>query len=89
MVAPIGTSGIALVGDTNKFVTLGTKRVSTLTDGGGALHATVAFAAGETNVTLAGYAPSAPYLTIRTTNTTAVSPFPVSPTGSCMFFRVK
>ena len=59
---PIGPSGIALVGDTNKFVTLGKKRISDLTDSG-FLRATVVYAAGETNVTLAGYAPSSPYVT--------------------------
>lgn len=60
---PIGSSGLALIGDTNKFVTLGKKRISDLADSG-FLKATVVFAPGETNVTLCGYAPSAPYATI-------------------------
>ncbi|MGD0017512.1 MAG: hypothetical protein ABSC38_08385, partial [Verrucomicrobiia bacterium] len=59
---PIGPSGIGLLGDTNKFVTLGKKRISNLIDTG-FLRATVVFAPGETNVTLAGYAPSSPYAT--------------------------
>lgn len=57
---PVGPSGIALVGDTNKFVTLGQKRVAALADAG-VLRATVVFAAGETNVSLFGYAPAAPF----------------------------
>ena len=59
---PIGPSGIALLGDTNKFVTLGKKRVSELSDPG-FVHATLVFAPGETNLTLTGYAPGAPYAT--------------------------
>jgi len=60
VVVPIGPSGIAFLGDTNKFVTLGKKRISELSDTG-VVNATVQFAAGETNVALAGYAPTAPY----------------------------
>lgn len=62
VVVPIGPSGIGLLGDTNKFVTLGKKRVSELSDPG-FVHATVVFAPGETNLTLTGYAPSVPYVT--------------------------
>ena len=58
---PIGPSGIAFLGDTDKFVTRGKKRISSFSDNG-FLRATVAFAAGETNVTLCGYAPSSPYV---------------------------
>ncbi|HEU5122912.1 MAG TPA: autotransporter-associated beta strand repeat-containing protein [Verrucomicrobiae bacterium] len=61
VVVPVGPSGIALIGDTNKFVTLGKKRISMLSDAG-VLKVTASFAAGETNLTLAGYAPSAPYI---------------------------
>jgi hypothetical protein len=57
---PIGASGLAFLGDTNKFVTRGKKRISSFSDTG-LLRATVAFAAGETNVALTGYAPSSPY----------------------------
>jgi hypothetical protein len=60
VVVPIGPSGMAFLGDTNKFVTLGKKRISTLADAG-VIQATVLFAPGETNVTLIGYAPSLPY----------------------------
>jgi autotransporter-associated beta strand protein len=61
VVVPVGPSGIALVGDTNKFVTLGKKRISTMTDAG-VLKVTTSFAVGEPNLTLVGYAPSAPYI---------------------------
>jgi hypothetical protein len=59
VVVPVGPSGIAFLGDTNKFVTLGQKRISELSDTG-VVRATVTFSSGETNVTLVGYAPSAP-----------------------------
>src|SRR5262249_15932507 len=55
----IGSSRIAFLGDADKFVPLGTKRIPELLDDG-SLHATVSFAAGEDSVTLQGYSPSAP-----------------------------
>ncbi|HEY2082028.1 MAG TPA: hypothetical protein VGI88_04540, partial [Verrucomicrobiae bacterium] len=61
VVIPVGPSGIAFLGDTNKFVTLGKKRISTMADAG-VLKVTTSFAVGETNLTLTGYAPSAPYI---------------------------
>jgi autotransporter-associated beta strand protein len=60
VIVPVGPSGIAFLGDTNQFVTLGKKRISTLADAG-VLKVTVLFAAGETNLTLSGYAPASPY----------------------------
>jgi hypothetical protein len=57
---PVGPSGIALLGETNKFVTRGKKRISGFSDTG-LLRVAVAFAAGESNVTLCGYAPANPY----------------------------
>jgi hypothetical protein len=61
VVVPVGPSGIAFLGDTNKFVTLGKQRISTMADAG-VLKVTASFAVGETNLTLTGYAPSAPYI---------------------------
>jgi hypothetical protein len=55
----IGPSGIGLVGDTGKFVTRGKKRIPGVSDSG-SLRVDVAFADGETKVTLCGYAPSSP-----------------------------
>jgi hypothetical protein len=57
IVSPIGPSSLAFIGDTGKFVTAGKKRISVLSDSG-SLQVMVAFAAGESNVTLLGYAPS-------------------------------
>ena len=57
--APIGSSGVALIGDTGKFVTRGKKRISQLTDNG-TLTATVKFVAGEQSVMLAGYSSAYP-----------------------------
>jgi hypothetical protein len=65
IVAPVGASGIAFLGDTGELVSLGAKRISALADDG-ALHATVEFAAGEQAVTLHGFAPAPP--TVTTSN---------------------
>jgi hypothetical protein len=46
IVAPVGPSGIAFLGDAGKLVAHGDKRVENLSDDG-SVHATVAFAAGE------------------------------------------
>jgi hypothetical protein len=56
---PIGPSGLALVGDTDKFVTRGKKRIASLSDDG-VMHVGVAFAEKEATVTLNGYAPAKP-----------------------------
>src|ERR1019366_3029803 len=60
--APIGASGVALVGDTGHFVTLSKKRVTALADDG-AVHVSVAFAAGESARTLQGYSRDLPTVT--------------------------
>jgi hypothetical protein len=59
VVAPVGASGIAFLGDQGEFVSLGQKRISQLADDG-TLHATIEFAGGEQAVTLHGFAPAAP-----------------------------
>ncbi len=56
---PIGISGMALLGDTGHFVSLGKKRIAALSDDG-IVHVTVAFAAGESSRTLRGYSPDPP-----------------------------
>jgi len=66
VVAPIGKSGIAVIGDTGQFVTLGKKRIPTLTDDG-SVHLSIVFASGEASRTVIGYAPFvAPILTAVT-----------------------
>jgi hypothetical protein len=59
IVAPVGASGMAFLGDGGEFVSLGQKRISQLSDDG-TLRASVEFAAGEQSVTLHGFAPNAP-----------------------------
>ncbi len=59
IVVPIGPSGIAFLGDAGKFVSLGAKRISSLSDDG-TVQATVSFAPGEKRVILHGYAPTRP-----------------------------
>jgi hypothetical protein len=57
--APFGPSGIAIVGDTDQFVTMGKKRVSAMQDDG-AVHLTISFAPGESAQTITGYSQVAP-----------------------------
>jgi hypothetical protein len=57
--APIGRSGIAVLGDTGHFVGMGKKRVTGFSDDG-TVRLTVAFAAGETSRSIHGYSPDAP-----------------------------
>ncbi len=59
IVAPVGPSGIAFLGDANKFVSSGKKRIEHLTDDG-AVHIVVRFAPNETNVVLHFYSPAEP-----------------------------
>jgi len=60
VVAPVGASGIALLGDVGKFVGTGRQRLAAAHDVLGRLTTTVLFAPGETAVTLHGYAAAAP-----------------------------
>jgi hypothetical protein len=59
--APLGPSGMAVIGDAGHFVTLGKKRIPSLTDDG-VIHLTVAFAGGESQRTILVYSPTAPRL---------------------------
>jgi hypothetical protein len=56
--APVGPSGIAMLGDAGQFVSLGRKRITSLVDDG-AVHVNVAFAPGEAARMLYGFAPGA------------------------------
>jgi hypothetical protein len=62
VVAPVGPSGIAFLGDAGKFVSTGDKRIVHLSDNG-TVNSTIAFANNENSVTVHGYAPSAPTAT--------------------------
>jgi hypothetical protein len=57
--APIGPSGMAVLGDVGQFVPLGKKRVSSLVDDG-VVRLTVAFANGEDSRLITGYSPFRP-----------------------------
>jgi hypothetical protein len=59
VVVPVGKSGIAFLGDAGKFVPLGKKRVSELSDDG-VLNASLDFASAEHSITIHGWAPSMP-----------------------------
>jgi hypothetical protein len=59
---PVGRSGIAFLGDAGKFVPLGKKRVSELSDDG-TVNATIEFAPSEQSITVHGWAPVMPIAT--------------------------
>ena len=59
VLAPVGPSGIAILGNANQFVTMGKKRVAGLADYGAARVA-VNFATGESSVLITGYSMFAP-----------------------------
>ena len=60
MITPVGRSGLAFFGDEGKYVSNGRQRIASLDDTKKKLTVTVAFAAGEKNVRLFGYAKKAP-----------------------------
>ena len=59
VIVPVGPSGIAFLGDLGKFVPLGKKRVTELSDDG-VLQAAFAFAPGEKSIAVQGWAAAAP-----------------------------
>lgn len=64
ILAPIGQSGFAFVGDPDNFVTCGRKRIASLVDGKGVLKASILVAKGEQTVRVCGYAPKMPFFFI-------------------------
>ncbi len=84
VVAPVGPSGIAFLGDVGKFVSLGDKRITRLVDDG-TVQATVAFAAGERTVTLHGYALTKPKVTA---SDGSVGPLSYDPASHLFSFTV-
>lgn len=71
IVAPVGQSGIAFLGEQGKLAAAGKKRITDWSDDG-TLAVSVAFASGEKSVTLMGYAASAPTATADTGTVGAV-----------------
>ena len=72
IVAPVETSGIALVGDAGKFVSVGRQRMNVV-ENSGSLNVNVRFAQGEGRTLLWGYAPMAPTLTTPSGSRTRMS----------------
>ena len=60
VVAPVGHSGIAFMGDAGKFVGTGKQRIESLRDEPGRLTVGVVLATNETSVVLHGYAADEP-----------------------------
>ena len=60
VVAPVGRSGIAFLGDKNKFVGTGKQRITSLDDEAGKLTIGVMLAANEPDVILHGFADKEP-----------------------------
>jgi hypothetical protein len=58
MVVPVGASGIRFLGDPGKWASLGSQRITAVSDDG-TLKATVKFATGDGPVSLHGYSPKA------------------------------
>lgn len=56
---PVTRGGLALVGDTGKFVTRGRNRIAALSERAGGVDVEVTFAAGEKSVTLTGFSTGA------------------------------
>lgn len=65
IVAPVGRSGIAVLGDLGKFVSAGKKRIESMIDNGKEVTLVVVFAEGESEVTVSGFAPSLPIVSVH------------------------
>jgi len=63
--APIAANSIAFLGDADKFVGTGKKRISSLRVDGDKVIAKVIVAANEAEVKLKGYAPAAPVVSVQ------------------------
>jgi len=64
-VAPVGESGIAFLGDSEKFVGTGRQRIASLHDEPGKLAVTVVFAEKEAAVTLHGFVAAKPKVQVE------------------------
>jgi hypothetical protein len=66
VVAPVGESGVAFLGDNEKFVGTGRQRIASLHDEPGILTVKVVIAEKETAVTLHGFAAAKPKVQVET-----------------------
>ncbi|MDE3066057.1 MAG: hypothetical protein KGJ60_00755 [Verrucomicrobiota bacterium] len=73
LVAPVGKSGIAFLGDRGKFVSTGSQRIASMRDTPGQLTVGVLFATNENSVVLHGYAARAPKVTAQNGGAGAVN----------------
>ncbi len=64
VLAPVGRSGVAFLGDAGQIVGTGRQRLPSIQDAPGRMTATVVFASGEKSVTLHGWTASAPSVTV-------------------------
>jgi hypothetical protein len=64
VIAPVGRSGIALLGDKGKFVGTGKQRIASLRDEAGRLTIGIIFAENESAVVLNGYSAIEPRITV-------------------------
>lgn len=67
VIAPVGRSGIAFLGDENKFVGTGRQRIASLQDETGKLTVGVVLAESESSVVLHGYSAAEPKATVAGT----------------------
>jgi len=74
VVAPVGSSGIAFLGDADKFVSCGKKRIEELSDTGGVLRVLVRFASGEKQVMLELHSPIRPTVMVEAGGAGPLSP---------------
>ena len=65
LAAPVGRSGIAFLGDRDKFVGTGKQRIASLADRPGRLAVDALLAEAEKAVTFHGYAPAAPRVSVK------------------------
>ena len=65
VLVPVSSAGVALIGDKDKFVSDGRKRIASLAEDGNRLTATVTFAPQEETVRLFGYAKRRPMITAQ------------------------
>lgn len=65
IIAPIGKSGIAFLGDDGKFVSTGRQRIESLRNEPGCLTVILIFAESEKSVILHGFAQTAPVVTVQ------------------------
>ena len=72
VLAPIGPSGIAFLGDANKIVGTGKARIADLKDDGHQVTATILLAPGEKEVKICGYAEKKPRVSLENGEAVAV-----------------